>query len=123
MDNYRTQKRQEALYLDGCKHTYIITLKLWTPCMITRLEGTSGFNIVREVEDTVALITLIKGICCRFNNQQQAIWSITEGKERLFLLVLSEYLSIDEYYNEFKALVVVVDTYGRSFADPGVIKK
>ena len=90
MDNYRTQKRQEALYLDGCKRTYIITLKLWTPCMITRLEGTSGFNKTREDKDAVALITLIKGICCRFNDHQQTVWSVVQAKKRVFLLIQSE---------------------------------
>ena len=78
--------------------------------MITRLEGTSRFNKVWEDEDVVKLITLIKGICCRFNNQQQAIWSIIQAKKRVFLLVQSEYLSTKKYYNEFKALVAVVET-------------
>ena len=78
--------------------------------MITRLEGTSRFNKVWEDEDVVKLITLIKGICCRFNNQQQAIWSIIQAKKRVFLLIQSEYLSTKKYYNEFKALVAVVET-------------
>ena len=123
MDNYRTQKRREASYLDGCKHAYAITLKLCTPCMTTMLEGTSGFNKAREDEDAVALITLIKGICCHFNDQQQPIWSIVQAKKRVFLLIQSEYLSIDKYYEEFKALVAVVETYGGTFADPGIIEK
>ena len=62
MDNYRTQKQQEASYLDGSKRVYAITMKLCTPRMITRLEGTSGFNKAREDEDAVKLISLIKGI-------------------------------------------------------------
>ena len=76
MDNYWTQKRREASYLDGYKCVYAITLKLCIHHMTTRLEGTSGFSKGREDEDVVALITLIKGICCHFNDQQQPVWSV-----------------------------------------------
>ena len=62
MDDYRTQKRLEAPYLNGCKRAYAITLKLCTPRMTTTLEGTSDFSKARYDEDAVALITLIKGI-------------------------------------------------------------
>ena len=80
--------------------------------MTTRLGGTSGFIKAREYKDAVALITLIKSICCRLNDQKQAIWSSVQDKKRVFLLVQSNYLSIDKYYEEFKALVAVVETYG-----------
>ena len=111
------------MYPDGCKSAYTTTLKLCTPRMTTRLEGTSGFSKARDDEEAVALIMLIKGICCRFNDQQQAVWSVVQAKKRVFLLVQYEYLSLNKYYEEFKALVVVVETYGGTFADPGVIKK
>ena len=78
--------------------------------MIARLEGTYGFSKAWEDNHVVELITLIKDIFCHFNNQQQAIWSVVQAKKRVFLLIQSEYLSTKKYYNEFKALVAVVET-------------
>ena len=66
---------------------------------------------------------LIKGICCRFNDQQQVIWSVVQAKKRVSLLVQSEHLSINKYYEEFKTLVAVVETYGGTFVKPGMIEK
>ena len=123
MDNYRTQKRQEASYLDGCKRAYTITMKLCTPCMITKLEGTSGLNKAREDKDTDKLITLIEAICCRFDEKHQAIWSVVQAKKRVVLLIQSNYLSTDKYYDKFKALVAVVETYGRTIVEPGIIEQ
>ena len=90
MDNYRDQKQREALCIDGRKHAYAIIVKLCTPRMVTRLEGTSSFSKAGDDEDTVALVTLIKGVCCRFNDQQQPIWSVIQAKKMVFLIVQSK---------------------------------
>ena len=58
-----------------------------------------------------------------FNDLQKAIWSAVQAKKRVFLLIQSEHLSINKYYEEFKALVAVVETYGGTFVKLGMIKK
>ena len=91
--------------------------------MIARLEGTYGFSKAWEDNHVVELITLIKGIFCHFNNQQQAIWSVVQAKKRVFLLIQSKYLSTNKYYDKFKVLVAVVETHGRTFVKPGIIEE
>ena len=111
------------LYLDGYKREYAITIKLCSTRLIIRLEGTSGFTKAREAENLVNLILLIQGICCHFNDQQQSTLSVVQAKNRVCLLVQSEHVSIDKYYEEFKTLVAVAETYGGTCFEPGVVKK
>ena len=40
----------------------------------------------------------------------------------VFILAQSRNISIDKYYEEFKAFVVVIETYGRTFVEPSVIE-
>ena len=45
------------------------------------------------------------------------------GKKRVFILIQLDHGSIDKYHEEFKALVAVVETYGGTFVEPGVVGK
>ena len=47
---------------------------------------------------------------------------MAQAKKSVFLFFQSEKVSIDKYYEEFKALVAVVETYGVTFVEPSVIK-
>ena len=48
---------------------------------------------------------------------------MVQAKKMVFLLTQSEHVSIDKYYEEFKVLVAVIETYGRTFVGPGVAEK
>ena len=77
---------------------------------------------MKEAEDLVGLIILIQGICCRFNNQQQATWSVVRVKKRVFLFVQLKYVTVDKYYEEFRALAMAVETCDKTFVKLCVVE-
>ena len=78
--------------------------------------------MVWEEEDHIDLIILIQGIFCHFNVQQQATWSVVHTKKRVFLLIQSEHVSIEKYYEEFKESVAIIETYGGTLVELSMIK-
>ena len=48
---------------------------------------------------------------------------MVQAKNRVCLLIQSEHVSIDKSYVEFKTLVAVVETYGGTFVEPGMVEK
>ena len=85
MDKYQAKARYKALYLDGCKRVYTISMKICSPRLMTRLEGTSGFTVVKEAEDIVSLVVLIQKIYYRLDDQYELhqpegqLWGILGG--------------------------------------------
>ena len=43
---------------------YANAFKIFTPRLVTKLEGANGYAQVRVNQDVVGLILLIRGICC-----------------------------------------------------------
>jgi hypothetical protein len=90
-----------ALLLDQC-----------SPSLITLLEGAPGFQAARAANDVVTLISLIQGYCCRFDRQGHPYMSVAEAFKSLCFAFQQPSQSNNDYFNDFKSLVEVLETYG-----------
>jgi hypothetical protein len=60
----------------------------------------------------VQLLLIIRGYCCRFDNNQHSIDALESAKHHVSTYYQGYEVTITEYVEHFKALVGVVETYG-----------
>jgi hypothetical protein len=71
----------------------------------------------------VQLLLIIRGYCCRFNDNHQSIYVLERANHRISTYYQGYKVTITEYVEHFKALVGVVETYSGTYGnEPGLIK-
>ncbi len=71
----------------------------------------------------VLLLLIIRGYCCRFDNNQQSIYVLKSAKYCISAYYQGYKVTITEYVEHFKALVGIVETYGGAYGNElGLIK-
>ena len=63
-----------------------------------------------------------KGSAIDFNGQGQGVCMLMQAKKHIYLSIQYLNMSTDKYLLQFKALMSVLGTYGKSFAEPALIK-
>jgi hypothetical protein len=94
-----------ALFFDQC-----------SPSLKTLLKGAPDFQTARASNDVIGLISLIQGYCCQFDHQGHPHMSIAEAFKSLCLAFQQPTQSNNNYFNDFKSLVKVLETYSGSGA-------
>jgi hypothetical protein len=46
----------------------------------SKIQGSSGFEVVNKDQDVVTLLLIVRGHWCQFNNHQQVIWALEQAK-------------------------------------------
>ncbi len=73
-------------------------------------------------QDVVALLLLIQGHCCQFDEHQQGTWALEQEKHRVPTYYQCHNISNMDYLKNFQALVGMVETYGGAYGqEPGLI--
>ena len=121
LGDYQDRKRHVGYVQQGIKKAYAIAIKLCSPRLITKLQGSNGFEAIDNTEGVVGLLLLIQGIVTNFTDQRQKVWSLVQAKKRVLLFYQLETMSNDKYVEQFKARVLVVETYGGSFSQEPVL--
>ncbi len=74
-------------------------------------------------QDVAQLLLIIRGYCCRFDDNQQSTYALESMKHHVSAYYQGYKVTITEYVEQFKALVGVVETYGGAYGNkPGLIK-
>jgi hypothetical protein len=95
--------------------------------MLTRLKSKiKGADLYLQSncnQGMVQLLLIIRGHCCRFNNNQQSNYTLESAKHCILTYYQGYKVTIMEYVEHFKALVGIVKTYGGAYGNkPGLIK-
>ncbi len=70
----------------------------------------------------VQLLLIIRGYCCRFDDNQQSIYVLESTKHCISTYYQGYKVRITEYVEHFKALVGAVKTYGGAYGnEPGLV--
>ena len=69
----------------------------------------------------MVMLLIIRVICCKYNIKIQDTYAMMKVKKRVTLLWKPKYQSRDYYKKVFEALTDVVETYGRTFDEPGLL--
>ncbi len=105
------------------KRAYALVKGQCSPALVTKLEGTPGYEDAETVQDVCKLFALIRGICCQFDVNTQGTHSLAQEKRRVYVCIQKD-MSNAGYLKEFQGRVKTVETYGGSFGkEPGLLKK
>ena len=74
-----------------------MVIKLCLPWMIMRLDDADGYGMVSNNKDMIQLLILIQGICCRFDNHCQGVFSLMQTKKRIYLFIQDYSIPTNEY--------------------------
>ena len=70
-----------------------------------------GFNAACKKNDVVVLLQLIRGFCCKHNQNNVKVYSAINSIRALFINYQKAELSNDDYLEEFQAQVATPDDY------------
>ena len=87
---------------------YATVLKMYTPILVTKLEGVNGYAQSHANQDVVWIILLIHGNWCEYNSERQEIYEIMQAKKHAMMIWKTKDNRNDGYKKVFKALIDVV---------------
>jgi hypothetical protein len=116
-------KKRIASLDENKKHSYALVLSQCSPELESKIKGTNLYVQADYNQYVVQLLLIIRGYCCRFDNNQQSIYAFECTKHRISLYYQGYKVMITEYVEHFKALVGVVKTYRGTYENElGLIK-
>jgi hypothetical protein len=116
-------KKRIARLAKNKKHLYTLVLGQCSPDLESKIKDADSYVQADCNQDVVQLLLIIRGYCCRFNDNQQSIYALESTEHRVSTYYQGYKVTIMEYVEHFKALVGVVETYGGAYGNkPGIIK-
>jgi hypothetical protein len=95
----------------------------WLPELISKIKSLDNFASADIDQDAMHLLLIVRGYCCQFDDHQQGTWALENAKHRILVVYQGYNMSSMEYIKNFKALVGIVETYGRTYGcKPGLLR-
>ncbi len=108
-------KKQIVQLDDNKKHTYALIIGQCSSDLDSKLKGFAAFVQAKADQDIVQLLLVIQGYCCHFNDHQQSMWALKQAKHQVSTYYQAHDVTNTEYVENFKALIVIVETYGGAY--------
>jgi hypothetical protein len=116
-------KKRKALLEENKKRAYAIVLGQCSTDLESKIKGADAYTRADADQDVVQLLKIIRGYCCKFEENQQSIVALESAKHRVSTYFQGYETTTTEYVEFFKALVGVVETYGGAYGnDPGLVR-
>ena len=109
--------RVEALKQNQHKLFAVVLLQC-SPNVKSKLENTSGYNIAKEDSDCCWLLDTLRNICHRFEDDQNRFVALIAAKKAVLNYRQSATQSVVDYFEVFKELISVLESYGGKLHDP-----
>ncbi len=97
------------------KRAYTLVIGQCSPDLNSKLQGSSAFVQAKADQDCAQLLLVIRGFCCRFNDNQQSTYALKQAKHQVSMYYQAQDVTNTEHVEHFKALVSVVETYGGAY--------
>ncbi len=105
------------------KRAYALIIGQCSPKLEGKIQGSDAYPTVNADQDAVKLLLIIRGYCCCFDDHQQSVVALESAKHRVSTFYQTSEMSTSNYFEFFKALVGVVETYSGAFGNkPGLIR-
>jgi hypothetical protein len=102
MDKYKGNKSNKwALIYDQCSQE-----------LKNKLEGTEGYDGVKNTNNVAKLLTMIHGYCCQFDLLSDKHMAIVVAIKNLFYFFQKAEQSNADYHEDFMAMLEVIEEYG-----------
>jgi len=116
-------KKRKALLEENKKRAYALVLGQCSTDLESKIKGTDAYTRADADQDVVQLLKIIRGYCCKFEENQQSIVALESAKHRVSTYFQGYETTTTEYVEFFKALVGVVETYGGAYGnEPGLVR-
>ncbi len=86
-----------------------------SPKLVSKIQGLSGYEAAGKDQYIVALLLIIHGQCCQFNDHQQGISALKQAKHCVSTFYQKYGMTNTDYVEYFKVLVGVIETYGSAY--------
>ena len=114
-------KKRKALLEENMKRAYALALGQCSTDLESKIRGAVAYTRADADQDVVQLLKIIRGYCCKFEENQQSIVALENAKHRVSTYFQGYETTITEYVEFFRALVGVVETYGGAYGNkPGL---
>ena len=83
-----------------------------------KVEGAAGYDAAKQTHNCKWLITTLKGICHKFEHTENRFVALVNAKGALFNCRQGQTQSINDYFESFKELLSILESYGGQLHDP-----
>jgi hypothetical protein len=116
-------KKRIVLLAKNKKSSYALILGHCSPELESKIKDADLYVQTNCNQDVVQLLLIIRGYCCRFDDNQQSIYVLESAKHHISTYYQGHEVLITEYVEHFKAQVGVVETYGGTYGNkPGLTR-
>ncbi len=84
---YEQSSNERNILEQTGKRAYTLVKGQCSPVLMTKLEGTSGYNSTESDQDVCKLLKLIRGISCQFNINTQGTHALTQAKWNVYVFL------------------------------------
>ncbi len=97
------------------KRAYTLVMGQCSTKLERKFQGLSGYKAANKDQDVVALLLIIPGQCCHFNDHQQGTWALKQAKHHVSSFYQKYDMTNTDYAEYFKVLVGEVETNRGAF--------
>jgi hypothetical protein len=110
-------QRQKDLAANKVK-IFTILLQQCSPSVTNKVEASKGYEKAKKGFDCAWLIKTIKSVCHSFEQSENRFTALVKAKADLFQCKQGQNQSTHDYYDTFKELLSVLESYGGKLHDP-----
>ena len=114
-ESYNTRT---AILNSNLHKLFAVVISQCSPSAKSKVEGTNGYSDANTTDNCLWLLTTLRNICHRFEHTENRFVALVNAKAALFSYRQSPTQSITEYFNTFKELLTVLESYGGTIHDP-----
>lgn len=85
-----------------------------TPELKALLKGDDGWSAIEVDQDSIHLLRMIKGRCCKFDPTRQETRAIVAADKAIMCYVQEGHVTNSQYFERFNTLVDTALSYGSS---------
>lgn len=105
---------REQRYEENKKKAFAMLYEHCTPELKALLKGDDNWGSIEADQDSIRLLRMIKGLCCKFDPTKQEARAIVAADKVIICYVQEGHVSNSQYFERFNALVDTAISYGSS---------
>lgn len=105
---------REQRYEENKAKAYALLYEHCAPELKALLKGDDNWGTLEARQDSIGLLRMIKGLCCKFDPTKQETRAIVAADKAIMCYVQDGHVSNSQYFERFNALVDTALSYGSS---------
>jgi hypothetical protein len=97
---------------------FTVTLLQCSQSVKNKLESTTGYDAAKTSDDCYWLLKTLKNICHKFEHTENRFVALVNAKAAIFNCRQGQAQSTPDYYDTFKELLSILESYGGQLHDP-----